>query len=253
VHHRWLVVLLCVVCATTLSACKPSEFKPASLNILFIGNSLTYTNNLPGMLQQLLVNAGIDAQTDSVALPNFGLQDHVFNRMAIDKIREGGWDVVVVQQGPSATEGRPSLLEYSQRFADEINKINAVPALYMVWPDAARSFDFDGVSDAYRIAAEQVKGLLFPAGEAWRAAWRLDPSLALYGPDQFHPSRLGTYLAALVMFQQLSRQDPTQLPPEIPYPNGVLAIDPAIAKTLQQAAAAANEAFAINLEQLALD
>ena len=54
-----------------------------------------------------------------------------------------------MQQGPSATEGRPSLLEYAEFFADEIRAVGAEPALYMVWPSQARSFDFEGVSDSY--------------------------------------------------------------------------------------------------------
>ena len=41
--------------------------------------------------------------------------------------------------------------------------------------------------------------LVLPVGEAWRSAWRIDPNIALYGPDGFHPSLMGTYLAALVV------------------------------------------------------
>ena len=52
-------------------------------------------------------------------------------------------------------------------------------ALYMVWPAFNRFFDFDGVSDSYRTAAAQTGSLLFPGGEAWRAAWALDPNLDL--------------------------------------------------------------------------
>jgi hypothetical protein len=88
-----------------------------------------------------------------------------------------------------------------------------------VWPDQSRFFDFDGVSDSYETAAQSVGGLLFPAGEAWRLAWARDASLALYGPDGFHPSLLGSYLVALVMYEQLAVQDPRDLPAEIPTPS----------------------------------
>ncbi|MDH3224200.1 MAG: hypothetical protein OEO23_10835, partial [Gemmatimonadota bacterium] len=52
-------------------------------------------------------------------------------------------------------------------------------------------------------AAANVDGTLFPAGEAWRAAWRVDESLGLYGGDGFHPSVLGSYLAALTIYQRI--------------------------------------------------
>jgi hypothetical protein len=109
-----------------------------------------------------------------------------------------------MQQGPSATEGRPSLLEYAERFATPIRAAGAVPALFMVWPSSAREFDWDGVRDSYRMAADRAGGLFLPAGEAWREAWKQDPTLLLYGTDGFHPSPTGTYLAALVIAERLT-------------------------------------------------
>ena len=48
-----------------------------------------------------------------------------------------------------------------------------------------------------------MKAALIPAGDAWRAAWGADSGLQLYGPDGFHPSPIGTYLAALVAYEQI--------------------------------------------------
>ena len=182
------------------------------LSVLFIGNSLTYWYELPKILEDLFAAGGAgEIHTRDLSRPNWGLQDH-WHLTTVTSIIAEGWDVVVLQQGPSATEGRPSLLDYSQRFAEEIRGAGGTPALYMVWPSQSRFFDFDGVSDSYSTAAELVDGLLFPAGEAWRVAWELDPDLELYGPDAFHPSALGSYLAAVVMYEQLSGRDPRDLP-----------------------------------------
>jgi len=178
---------------------------PAALNILFVGNSLTYTNDLPGMVAALIDSAGLGpVAVRSVAFPDFGLEDHWNQGGARTQLGREGWDFVVLQQGPSATEGRPSLLEYTELFAGPIRAAQAQPALYMVWPAAARSFDWDGVRDSYQMAAELVDGLFLPAGEAWREAWKEDAGLTLYGADGFHPSPLGTYLAALVIAERLT-------------------------------------------------
>lgn len=217
---------------------------PEDLGVLFIGNSLTYTNDLPGMLAALFEMGGAgEIFIGSETRPNWGLPDHWFSG-ARERIAENPWDVVVLQQGPSATEGRPYLLEYSRLFAEDIRAAGGTPALYMVWPAFTRFFDFDGVSDSYQTAAAEAGGLLFPAGEAWRIAWEEDPTLELYGPDGFHPSVLGTYLAALVMYQQLSGLEPTDLPPRIANSGGVADIDPGLADLLQRAAAEANARFA---------
>jgi hypothetical protein len=100
----------------------------------------------------------------------------------------------------------------------------------MVWPSRARPGDFAGVSASYVAAAKAVSGVLLPAGDAWREAWKLDPTLPLYSPDGLHPSPTGTYLAALVIYQQLAGHLPRGAP--------VWGATPAQAELLQRAAAA---------------
>lgn len=179
--------------------------QPASSpsRILFIGNSLTYSNDLPLMVSELARAAGRNAVCESVSKPDYSLEDHWNERDARQAIARG-WDVVVLQQGPSAlTESRVLLVDYVKRFDAEIRKTGARTALYMVWPSRTRRGDFPGVSQSYSAAAKAVGGLLLPAGDAWRAAWSIDPELALYGPDGLHPTTMGTYLASLVIYRQI--------------------------------------------------
>ena len=237
------VLLLLVSCGA--DPVGPDRGADGVLDVLFIGNSLTYYNNLPGMLEGLFaLRDGGSINAQSVAYGGAGLPDHWEDGESRRQIAEGGWDVVVLQQGPSATEGRPYLLGYAELFAVEIRAVGAQPALYMVWPAEERFFDFDGVSDSYATAADLVDGLLFPAGEAWRAAWEVDPALELYDPDRFHPSLRGTYLAALVMYEQLSGKDPRELPAAIPVGGSYQFLSEPEAGSLQTAAVQANADFA---------
>jgi hypothetical protein len=171
--------------------------------ILFIGNSLTYTNDLPSMVCALAHAAGRNAVCESVTKPGYSLEDHWNERDARRAVARG-WDIVVLQQGPSALdESRVLLVEYAKRFEREIRQAGARPALYMVWPSEARRRDFDGVSRSYTAAARAVNGQLLPVGDAWREAWAIDASLAFYSDDGLHPSPLGSALAAIVTFEQL--------------------------------------------------
>ncbi|HSG00735.1 MAG TPA: hypothetical protein VLA20_06370, partial [Vicinamibacterales bacterium] len=150
---------------------------------------------------------------EAVTFNNFSLEDHWRQGDARDAIARGGWTTVVLQQGPSAlAESLELLVEYTRRFDEQIRRVGATTALYMVWPARARRGDFPAVSASYAEAARRVGGLLLPAGDAWRAAWRLDPTLPLYGPDGFHPSPLGSYLAALVIYASLTGESPIGLP-----------------------------------------
>lgn len=240
---RELGMLGLLLVGPVLAACQDGVTGPGpdERGVLFVGNSLTYAHDLPGMLADLLELGGLsDFHIAAVAKPNYGLPDHWADGEARARIASGGWEVVVLQQGPSATEGRPYLLDYAEAFAAEIRAVGAEPALYMVWPSSQRSFDFDGVFDSYETAAAQVDGFFYPAGEAWRIAWETDPDVALYGPDGFHPSLLGTYLAALVMYEQLSELDARDLPATIPPGGGSVPIEADVALLLQEAAHEAN-------------
>ena len=127
-------------------------------------------------------------RTRTVAFNNYSLEDHWNRGDAQRAIAEGGWSIVVLQQGPSALpESRVSLVDYAKRFAIDAQRVRARVGLFMVWPSSNRMGDFDGVRLSYAAAAGAVGGLLIPAGDAWREAWRRDSRLALYGPDGFIP------------------------------------------------------------------
>jgi len=168
--------------------------------ILFIGNSLTDANDLPVMVCALAQFRGFTSTCESVTFGGFDLRDHLQEGSAAQKLAAERWSIVVLQQGPSSlSDSRVLLRQWTAQFDPKIRAAGARPALYAVWP-AEENFDsFARVGESYRLAAQDVDGLLFPAGSAWLAAWKLDAGLQLYGPDRFHPSRLGTYLAALVV------------------------------------------------------
>jgi len=217
-----------------------------ALRVLFIGNSLTYSNDLPGMIEALA--AGTNQKPlvyRSIAFPNFALEDHWNAGDALEAIRNGGWDIVVMQQGPSASpEGRRMLLRDARRFAKEIRMRGARPALFMVWPSDARSSDFEAVSDSYSQAAGEAGGWLLPVGRAWLAAWRLDSKLPLYSSDGFHPGVAGSYLAALVIYTRIYDRSPLGLPSTLLLRSGKKIEIPADqARLLQEAAREVNEKF----------
>jgi hypothetical protein len=199
--------------------------------VLFIGNSLTAANNLPAVVAQLAEADGQPRPTvQMVAVGGFSLEDHWNRGDAQRAIASGGWNFVVLQQGPSALlESRRLLVEYARRFGDVIRTAGARPALYMVWPSRERRQDAGGVSQSYRAAATAVSGLIFPAGDAWNLVLQRRRELALYSDDGLHPTMAGTYLAALVIYQGLYDRSPIGLPAA----GGLSAAD---ARALQDAA-----------------
>jgi sporulation protein YlmC with PRC-barrel domain len=201
------------------------------LRILFIGNSLTATNDLPAVLEAFARAQGVTIETRMIAFPEHSLQDHWVRPEARQAIASGHWDFVVLQQGPSAMPAsRPLLREYVTRFDAAIESAGSRTALFMVWPPSGRINDLSRVIESYRMAADHAGALLLPVGDAWRRMWDRDSSVGLYGPDGFHPSGLGTYLAALVMFRQLTGRSVVGLP------SPFSSFDPALVRAMQEVA-----------------
>ena len=113
-----------------------------SLRVLFIGNSHTYVNDLPALVAQMAQATGSTLEYQTIARPNFGLMDHWAVGEAQEAIRRGGWDYVVLQQGPSSQpDSRVNLVEWGTRFANLIHENGARAAFYMVWPAESRPTD----------------------------------------------------------------------------------------------------------------
>jgi len=205
---RLTLLLAAVSCGST-----PEPVTDPDLRILFIGNSLTYENDLPGLVEQLgRSDPSRPTTVSSVAFGGYSLEDHWNRGDALAAIRQGGWDLVVLQQGPSALpESRDNLIEWSDRFAAEIRKVGARPALYMVWPSLDDAADWDAVTASYAAAAEASHAILFPAGEALRAAYNANPGLPLFAGDRFHPAPLGSEGAALVIYSAAANVSPVGL------------------------------------------
>ncbi len=212
-------------------------------NVMFVGNSLTYTNDLPGTLVAIAHQNGDSIRVAMAALPNYALIDHFHGGSDAEKlIAQGGWDYVVLQQGPTSLGiNRDSLILWTGMFDERIRAVHARTALYMVWPSSDRMQDFDSVVQSYALAAESVNGVLMPVGTAWRKAWAIDSHVALYGPDGFHPSELGTLLAAFVMYEKVTTHDARSLPAQAFVGARVFDVPAATIRLLQRAAHEANE------------
>jgi hypothetical protein len=176
----------------------------AQQKILFVGNSLTYFNDLPGLVKNIALQNNYPVEANSLSKPNYSLEDHWKEGYVTREINKGHYDFVIVQQGPSALKtSRDNLIEYSLLFAKACKDGGSKLAFYMVWPSAERSFDFERVIASYTLAADTTNSILCPAGSAWLKVWELNKGFPLYSGDGFHPSEQGSLLAAIVVYGAL--------------------------------------------------
>ena len=204
--------------------------------VLFIGNSFTQRNDLPGILTALAASAkpARRVETGRVIANGMALKTHWTRGEARELIAKKKWDFVVLQEQSTRPLKNPRLMhEYVRLFNDEIVASGARTALYMTW--ARRdSFDRqDELGDAYASIGRELGALVVPVGTAWKLALADDPGLVLHDKDGSHPAPAGTYLAACVFYAALFNDSPVGLATDVP---GLGGADEALLRRLQAVA-----------------
>jgi hypothetical protein len=92
-----------------------------------------------------------------------------------------------------------------------VRAAGARTVLYMTWAEARETeADQEVIATAYERIGAEMGLVVAPVGRAWFAAGALRAKL--YGPDGHHPSALGTYMAACVLYAVLAGKSPEGLP-----------------------------------------
>lgn len=203
----------------------PKRAHPAPgepVKVLFIGNSLTFGNDLPGMLKTLAADAdpAMRIEVSSITHPGLTLEKHWKRGEAQKAIREGEWHYVVLQgQSAETLTHKNNLFRNIRRFDTEINQSGAKTLLYMTWALQKAPQNQQKITNAYQHIGKQIGAQVIPVGVAREKLLKLKPDAPIYTADGKHPSPLGTYLAACVFYSSLSGQSPTGLSATVPNPS----------------------------------
>lgn len=240
------LLLPVAVCLPFACSESPTTQESSATTVLFIGNSLTYANDLPRTTAGLALSIGVAMEASDVSRGNTALIDYFHDNGAVLRaIDEGSWDYVVLQQGPTWPGlCRDTLVMAATMFAQRIRAKGATPLLLMPWASRTEMQYLGGVHAAYAEAATAANAVFIPAGEAWRIALESDASLPLYDSDNYHPAPLGTYLTSLVVYERLTGRDARELPTDVIVGGSRLSIPESRVRLLQEAAHLANNAIA---------
>jgi len=174
------------------------------INILFIGNSLTYTNNLPELVKKSAKLKGIEIDTKIIAYPNYAIIDHWNDGQVQKLINSKKYDFVILQQGPSSQkDGRKILIEYGKKYSRLCEINDAKLCYFMVWPSLNNYNTFESVIINHIDAASINSAILLPVGKVWKYYFDKTNKFEYYSPDGFHPSLKGSQIAADVIVEYL--------------------------------------------------
>lgn len=198
--------------------------EPPPASVLFVGNSYTYVNDLPGTFQRLAASAGRTVVVEAVVSGGAKLFQHARSPEALARIAEGRWGYVVLQeqsQNPSLERLRTAEMYPAARtLVAQVRRAGETPIFYMTWGHRGgdRRLGFSdyasmqqAITDGYLGIARELGVAVAPVGAAWRETLAERPALNLWRDDGSHPSPAGTYLAACVLYATLFRQSPEGL------------------------------------------
>lgn len=210
-----------------------AEFAAAgdTLHVLFIGNSHTYVNDLPGLFSGLSESGGKPVRTDASTFGGYSLEDHTNTQATLDKIAQDSWSFVALQEQsviPTIRYWRYSSMYPASRLLDSLIQLQgARTAFYMTWgwkyggqhsygdslsPDFLDYFEMqESVRVAYEEIADELSATLVPVGTGFALARRTDSLVDLWQADYCHATLEGTYLGACVFYSVLHQASPVGL------------------------------------------
>lgn len=215
------------------------------LEILFIGNSYTFYNDLPAMFASLAEEGGHKVNVTTAAKGGYSLAKHVDDEQTTSLLEEGQWDYVILQEKssyPVDVDDREQYMYPAVKQLDElVREQGGESILFITWghrdgmPQAGLA-DYQAMQSeiiaGYTEIAEQLDIRLAPVGLVWQKAQQDDPGLKLWIEDGSHPSPLGSFLAADVFYAVIFQESS-------PSADGLgVDLDPDAARLIQEITAA---------------
>jgi hypothetical protein len=177
--------------------------------LLFIGNSFTQRNDLPGMLAEMAAARGVPIEHELLSIGGASLRNHWNAGRAAAAIDAGGYDYVILQeQSTLPVKNAKRMADNVRLFDERIKQAGSKTVLYMTWarqhaPEAQQT-----IADAYHTIGAEIGAIVVPVGLAWQRFLAANEKPVLHDRDQSHPTLAGSYLAACVFLAALLKKHP---------------------------------------------
>ena len=214
---RILLLLLALIPCATMAQKAGQD----SLRLLFIGNSYTYYHDLPKMVYEIAKSQKRKLSVASVTKGGEKLSGHLKNEKLRQMLTTQKWDFVVLQE-QSSTPAKQTEVVIAESYPaakslDSLIHIGSPEAktiFYMTWGHkygTTHKIDNYPIAYTYEGMQERIKTSYLemtyrnnarcaPVGMAWQQVRKERADYQLYTSDCSHPSTLGSYLAANVIY-----------------------------------------------------
>jgi len=215
---RMLLLAAWLVGTSLMPVHAQTDATPArEYRVLLVGNSLTYTNNLPALQRAVGASQGTPIATESFAAPGGTLIERWNDGHVAEALRSRGFDAVVLQeQGgnlaacmASVQQQRKAPCAASLRAYTEFAQLATVKGakvlVFATWGPDER---WQGkLARSARMIAESASATVFDAAGALQALHKAQPGINLF-PDGNHPSTQASLMLALALYRDITGSAP---------------------------------------------
>jgi len=168
-------------------------------SVLFIGNSFTARNDLPGMIAKMAAVKGKRIDHKLIFAGGASLRRHWNDVSARKEIASGRYDFVVLQeQSTLPIKNAKRFYENVRLFDEAIKAAGTRTMLYMTWARRNASESQAALTSAYTTIGRELGAIVVPVGVAWEKYLAKHQEPALHDRDESHPTLAGSFLAACV-------------------------------------------------------
>lgn len=230
-------LIIVLLFSLVLSSCEKTETQLCGLPVadssssrslkgLFLGNSLTYFNNLAYQVEWLARSNGDYLSSDTYAPGGYWLEAH--SRISGFKIRSRQWDCVILQESPHYAAQSDAFLDTMvYPYVDSLKRMilennpETEIVLYMApahkngienCDEVQTACTYDGMQERIKnthiVISDRLGIKVAPAGIIWQIFMDKYPDIELFNDDGVHPNPLGTYLIACTVYSTIYRKKP---------------------------------------------
>jgi hypothetical protein len=214
---RLVLLMSCAVLfATPLRSNAQQAPSSREYHVLMVGNSLTYTNNLPALLRAVGASQGTTITTETYAAPNGMLSERWHDGHVAEALSTRKFDVVVLQEiggklaacmaTPDARKAPcPASVHAYTELAALAKASGARTLVFTTWAPDAR---WQGsLNRSAHMIAVKTSAKVFNAAGVLDALRKADPKAILL-PDGIHPSTRGSLIIALALYREITDTAP---------------------------------------------
>lgn len=222
-YYKVIFLLLLIFLGINCTPTYATSNDISTTRILFIGNSSTYYNQMPLMVEGLAKANNINCEVKSITassykLTQFATTGNAYNTEIVNALSKEKWDFVILQEHRENIMGNLEATKNAiTNLKSTIDSTGAKTILYETQADyIGNDFIIDGTSiyfdnitlqnymtKFYFSLGNKFDCKVAPVGVNYTRCMKEYPEINLYNSDMIHPTLEGSYLAACTLFQTI--------------------------------------------------